>query len=169
MLMRGVIGNGTVCGCPAPRNNMKLASPLVPVLILYVARYCLRGTLIDLSRENSTGQPARVKPCRSTQLRCRSRFACRIRLHLAFAHVRPTLGRPHLPSVPKRWCTAQSNDPLRLRPVQPLAHDTFTHPRAAANSFCFHPCCDSSQAELPTTFFPLVWFVFFLHSSSFTG
>ena len=65
MLMRGVIGNGTVCGCPAPRNHMKLASPLVRVLILYVARYCLRGPLLDLSRENETGQPARVKHCRS--------------------------------------------------------------------------------------------------------
>src|SRR6266699_2509179 len=51
-----------------------------------------------------------------------------------------------------------------LRPVQPLAHDTFTHPRAAAHSFRFHPGCDSSQAELPTTCFSLVWFVFFLHS-----
>ncbi len=37
---------------------MKLACPLVPVLILYVARYCLRGTLLDLSVENETGQPA---------------------------------------------------------------------------------------------------------------
>ncbi len=100
MLMRGVIWNGTVCGCPTPRNHMKLASPLVRVLILFVARYCLRGPLLDLSRENETGQPARVKHCRSTQLRCRSRFARRMRLHLAFAHVRPTPGRPHLPSVP---------------------------------------------------------------------
>ena len=40
---------------------MKLASPLIRVLILNVASYCLRGTLIDLSRENETGQPARVK------------------------------------------------------------------------------------------------------------
>src|SRR6266852_4361748 len=95
MLMRGVIWNGTVCGCPAPRNHMKLASPLVRVLILFVARYCLRGPLLDLSRENETEQPARVKHCRSTQLRCRSRFVRRMRLHLAFAHVRPTLGRPH--------------------------------------------------------------------------
>src|SRR5438876_8789223 len=92
MLMRGVRCNGTVCGCPAPRNHMKLASPLVPVLILYVARDCLGGTLIDLSRENETGQPARVKHCRSPSLRCRSRFARRMRLHLAFAHVRPTPG-----------------------------------------------------------------------------
>ncbi len=173
---------------------MKLASPLVPVLILFVARYCLRGPLIDLSRENETGQPARVKHCGSPSLRCRSPFTRRMRLHLAFAYVRPTLGRPHLPSVPKRccssrqhlrhlrqllgaqlglrtwcWSAAQSNDLLRLRPVQPLAHDTFTHPRAAAHPFCFHPCCASSQAELPTTFFPLVWFVFLLHPSRFTG
>ena len=189
--MRGVIVNGTVCGCPAPRNHMKLASPLVPVQILFVARYCLRGPLLDLSRENETRQSAQVKYCRNTRLRCRSRFARRMRLHLAFAYVRPTLGRPHLLSVPKRFCSsrqhlrqllgtqlglrtwcwsaAQANDPLRLRPVQPLAHDTFTHPRAAAHSFCFHPGCDSSQAELPTTCFSLVWFVFFLHSFSFTG
>ena len=40
---------------------MKLASPLVHVLILNVASYRLSGTLIDLSRENETGQPARVK------------------------------------------------------------------------------------------------------------
>ncbi len=52
---------------------MKLASPLVHVLILFVANYCLSVTLIDLSRENETGQPARVKHCRSTRLRCRSR------------------------------------------------------------------------------------------------
>jgi hypothetical protein len=37
---------------------MKLASPLVPVLILNVARDCLRGPLLDLSVENETGQPA---------------------------------------------------------------------------------------------------------------
>ena len=73
MLMRGVIGNGTVCGCSAPRNHMKLASPLVHVRILFVANYCLSVTLIDLSRENETGQAARVKHCRSTRLRCRSR------------------------------------------------------------------------------------------------
>jgi hypothetical protein len=129
---------------------MKLASPLVPVLILYVARDCLRGPLIDLSRENETGQPARVKHCCSPSLRCRSRFTrSRWRLHLAFAHVRPTPGRPHLPSVPKHccslrqhlrqlrqlpgtqlglrtwcWSAAQSNDPLRLRPVQPLVEQT---------------------------------------------
>src|SRR2546427_392100 len=64
---------------------------------------------------------------------------------LAFAHVRPTLGRPHLLSVSKRFCSlrqylrqlrqllgtqlglrtwcwsaAQSHDPLRLHSVQPL-------------------------------------------------
>ena len=162
--MRGVIWNGTVCGCPTPRNHMKLASPLVRVLILFVARYCLRGTLLDLSRENETGQPARVKHCRSTRLRCRSRFARRMRLHLAFAHVRSTPGRPHLPSVPKRFCSwrqhlrhlrqllgtqlglrtwcwsvAQSNDPLRIRPVQPLAHDTFTHPQGRSSLFQLPP------------------------------
>ena len=173
---------------------MKLARPLVPVLILYVARSRLRGPLIDLSRENETEQPARVKHCRSTQLPCRSRFARKMRLHLAFAHVRPTPGRSHLPSVPKRvcsmlqhlrqlrqllgtqlglrtwcWSAAQSNDPLRLRPVQPQARGASTHPMAAAHSFSFHPGWDSSQVELPTTFFPLVWFVFLLHPSSFTG
>jgi hypothetical protein len=174
---------------------MQLVSPLVHVLIRFVASYCFSGTLIDLSRENETGQPARVKHCGSTSLRCRSRFTrSRWRLHLAFAYVCPPLGRPHLPSVPKRccslrqhlrqlrqllgtqlglrtwcWSAAQSNDPLRLRSVQPLAHDTFTHPRAAAISFCFHPGCDSSQAELPTTFLPLVWFMSLLHPSSFTG
>jgi len=193
--MRGVIGNGTVCGCPSPRNHMELATPLVPVLILYVARYCLRGPLLDLSRENETGQPARVKHCCSSSLRCRSRFTrSRWRLHLAFAYVCPPLGRPHLPSVPKRcgclrqhlrqlrqllgtqlglrtwcWSAAQSNDPLRLRPVQQQARGAPAHPKAAARSFSLHPCCASSQAELPTTFFPLVWFVFFLHPSSFNG
>jgi hypothetical protein len=89
MLMRGVIGNGTVCGCPAPKNHMKLASPLVPVLILYVARDCLRGPLLDLSRESETGQPARVIHCRSPSPGCRSRFTRRMRLHLAFAYVCP--------------------------------------------------------------------------------
>jgi hypothetical protein len=188
MLMRGVIGNGPVCGCPAPRNHMKLASPLVRVLSLYVARYCLRGPLIDLSRENVTGQPARVKHCCTIRLRCLSRFTRRRRLHLAFAHVRPTPGRPHPPSVPKRccslrrapapaatwmqtwcWSVAQSNDPLCLRLVQPLARDTSTHPRAAAHSFSSHPGWNSSQAELLTTFFPLVWVMFMLYPSCFTG
>jgi hypothetical protein len=88
---------------------MKLASPRVPVLIRYVARHCLRGTLLDLSRENETWQPARVKHRRSPRLRCRSRFACKMRLHLAFAHVRPTLGRPHLLSVPKRCCSLRQH------------------------------------------------------------
>src|SRR5215472_3895051 len=83
MLLRGVIGNGTACGCPAPRNHRKLARPLVPVLILFVAHYCFSGPLLDVSRENETGQPARVKHHRSTRPRCRSRFArSRWRLHL---------------------------------------------------------------------------------------
>jgi hypothetical protein len=194
MLMRGGIGNGTVCGCPAPRNHMQLARPLVRVLILFVARSCFSGPLLDLSRENETGQPARVKHRRGTRLRYRSRFARKMPLHLASGsrpvHTwssTPALGTQTLlllapaPGSQLRqlfgthlglrtwcWSAAHSNGPLHLRSGQPLAHDTFTHLRAAAHSFCFHPGCASSQAELPTTLFPLVWCMFFLHPSSFT-
>jgi hypothetical protein len=110
---------------------------------------------------------------------------------LAFDHVRSPLRRPHLLSVPKRFCSlrqqvrqllgtqlglrtwcwgpTQSTYPLSLRSAQPLTHGTFAHSQDRNSLFLLPPLLRQFPRTQKTTFFPIVWFVFLLHPSSFTG
>ena len=110
---------------------------------------------------------------------------------LAFDHVRSAPRRPHLPSVPKRFCSlgqqvrqllgtqlglrnwcwgvTQSNHSLSLRSAQPRTHGTFAHFQDRSSIFLLPPLLRQFPRSQKTTCFPIVWFEFFLHPSSLTG
>src|SRR5437588_804752 len=65
--------------------------------------------------------------------------------------------------------TAQPLSSLRLCSCEPLTDCSFAHPQRYRDVFLLPPLLPQLPGSQASTFFPIVWFVFFLHPSILSG
>src|SRR6266581_7323212 len=65
--------------------------------------------------------------------------------------------------------TAQPLSSLRLCSSEPLTDCSFAHPQRCRDVFLLPPLLPQLPGSQAPTFFPILWFVFFLHSSILSG
>src|SRR5205809_5745060 len=65
--------------------------------------------------------------------------------------------------------TAQPLSSLRLCSSEPLTDCSFAHPQRCRDVFLLPPLLPQLPGSQAPTFFPILWFVFFRHSSILSG